>query len=279
MKPLAYEQFEELERDHWWFRGRRHVYSQLLRDHLGGRTPERILDIGSGVGGFLAELDALGDELAYTEVDAAALTRCRARGFGSGVRATANALPFRDESFDLICLFDVVEHLQDDRGAIDEVLRVLRPGGTLLISVPAHPWLFSRNDLVAGHHRRYTRASLRQLCRIPGLYLDRCTYTNVALFPSIAAFLLAAKALDKLGFVGGSKERTNLSWRLPRLIDRACYGLFCAELGISRRVDVPLGHSIVAIGRREEYRGRPIVLRPQRPAETRTATRCVSPTA
>lgn len=280
MRPRAFEEFEALERDHWWFRGRRRVYVELLRDALAGERPLRVLDAGAGVGGFLDELAALGGELVHSELEPAALARCRARGHGRGVRASVEALPFRDESFDLVCLFDVLEHADDDRAVAAEVARVLRPEGLLVATVPAHPWLFTKNDRVAGHRRRYTRRALRLALALPELELLRCTYANALLFPAIAAFLLAARSAEALGLGGADPERTNLSWRAPRWCGELAYRAFSAELLLSRRLDLPLGHSLLALARRREATGHAVLLRPQRPAEMRSgAAARVSPTA
>lgn len=247
MRPKAFEQFLALEREHWWFRGRRAVYLELLRGALAERRPRRVLDVGAGVGGFLPELAALGQRVHFTECDRAALGAASARGVAHGVRASAEALPFRNESYDLVCLFDVIEHVVDDARALEEVARVLRPGGLAVLSVPAHPWLFSRNDRVAGHERRYTRAGLRSLISGAELQLVRCTYTNALLFPLIAPVVLGSKLLEPLV---PDSEHTNLSVRLPRALDELCFRAFRAELQVSRRWDLPLGHSLLAIARR-----------------------------
>ncbi len=249
MRPAAFEQFRALERDHWWFRGRRAVYLELLRGALEGRRARRVLDVGTGLGGFLPELAGLGHALHFTELDAEAARAALGRGGAVGVRARAEALPFADESHDLVTLFDVVEHADDDGRVLEEAARVLRPDGTLLLSVPAHPWLFSRNDEVAGHRRRYTRRGLAELVEGADLRLVRCTYANALLFPAIAATVLALKAVEPLL---PRSEHTNLSWRLPRPLDELCFQAFRAELALSRRVDLPLGHSLLVIARREE---------------------------
>ena len=82
MNSSAFEQFKALEESHWWFRGRRRIYLELLRGVLGGRRPARVLDIGSGVGGFLSQLDELGDGLIFTDLNADALNQCRSGGVG-----------------------------------------------------------------------------------------------------------------------------------------------------------------------------------------------------
>lgn len=261
MRPAAFEQFARLEREHWWFRGRRRVYLELLRGALGGTAPRRVLDVGAGVGGFLEELGALGGALHCTERDPEAARLCRERGLARCLRADATALPYADESFDLVTLFDVLEHLDDDRAALGEVLRVLAPGGLVLVSAPAHPWLFSQNDVVAGHRRRYTRGGLRARFEESGLHLVRLTYANALLFPAIALFLLGSRCFGRLGVARTDREHTNLSWSLPPFAHELAYRAFCAELALSRRADLPWGHSLVAIAQRRDIELTPLPAR------------------
>ena len=267
MRPEAYEQFERLERGHWWFRGRRRVYLELLREALGSARPQRLLDLGSGVGGFLEELEGLGEEVVHSELDPGALACTAERGARHGVRADATALPFEDMSFDLVCLFDVLEHVRDDGSALREVLRVLSPGGYALLSVPAHPWLWSENDRVAEHERRYTRRGLIERLGASGLVLERCTYANMALFPAIAPFPVTTEAARRVRLA--PRGATNLSLPWPRSLDALCYRLFVGELALSRRWDLPLGHSLLAIARRKDLAVTPLAKRAQL---ARTAT-------
>ena len=251
MDALAHRQFRELERDHWWFRGRRRVYLGLLRHHLGGTRPRRILDVGAGAGGFLPGLAELGEEVAAVDLDPAAASRCHRRGPGAGLAADGQRLPFRDGSFDLVCLFDVLEHLDDDRAALGEAARVLRPGGLCFLSVPAHPFLYAANDRISGHRRRYTRDRVRQRIAECGLQLERCTGSNCLLFPLIAPAVLAARVVEAAARgLGREAGYTNLSWPLPRPGHALLYRAFAAELPLARRFDLPLGHSIAAIARR-----------------------------
>jgi len=251
MDRRAYEQFLTLEQSHWWFRGRRTVYLGLLDHHLDER-PRRVLDLGSGVGGFLEGLGRLGGRVDAVDDDTDSLRRCAERGFRSGVLADGYRLPFRDESYDLVCLFDVLEHLDDDAAALREVRRVLRPGGRVFLSVPAYPWLYANNDRVAHHRRRYTRAGLRRLFEQADLALERNTHANVLLLPVIAPIVLALKAVEALFLRGrGSSQHTNLSWPLPSAVHTLLHAVFAAELPFARRMDLPFGHSIAAIARRD----------------------------
>jgi SAM-dependent methyltransferase len=248
MQTLAYAQLAELESRHWWFRARRKVCVGLLREHLSGTRPRRILDLGAGVGGFLDELASLGDEVCYTELRAELIRASRERGHERGLVASAEALPFRTASFDLVCLFDVLEHVEDEARALAEIRRVLAPGGTLFLHVPAHQILFANNDRQSGHHRRYGRRRLRRALAGAGFTVARLTFTNALLFPLIAPLVLGLRCFEELG-LAARKRYTNLSWSNPPFLARALESAFACELHLSRRCDLPLGHSLAAIAR------------------------------
>lgn len=248
MEAAAYRQFRDLEERHWWFRGRRTVYLGLLRHQLGGLRPKRVLDLGCGVGGFLAGLAQIGERVLPTDMDRASLAICRERGFPA-VLSDGYALPFADEGFDLVCLFDALEHIPDEARALSEVARVLAPGGRVVISVPAYQFLYANNDRVARHCRRYTRARLRQALESAGFALERNTHTNVFLFPLILPAVLLLKAYESVR-PGPPSERTNLTLPLPAPLQGLLWSIFAAELPFSRHLDWPAGHSILAIAKK-----------------------------
>ena len=255
MEPLAFEQFETLERNHWWFRGRRRVYLGLIERHLGGTPIERALDLGAGAGGFLPGLARLARRVWPADSDPRSLAACGRRELPANVaapiRSSCEALPFEDSSFDLVCLFDVLEHIDDDIACLREVRRVLRPGGSLFASVPAYPALYSGNDRIADHKRRYTRSCLANALEQAGLGIERNTHTNVLLFPLILPAVLATKTWELAFERGQQSKRTNLSWPLPGFAHALLYRAFAAELPLSARIDLPLGHSIAAIAKRK----------------------------
>jgi SAM-dependent methyltransferase len=250
MEAAAYRQFRVLEERHWWFRGRRAVYLGLVRHHLGSARPRRVLDLGCGVGGFLAGLAELGERVVPTDLDRASLAHCKERGFGLGVVSDGYALPFADRSFELVCLFDALEHIPDEARALSEVARVLAPGGHVVASVPAYPFLYANNDRVARHCRRYTRASLARALAGAGLELERNTHTNVFLFPLILPTVLLLKLWERLLQRRPDPERTNLSVPIPASVQSLLYRVFAAELFFTCRFDWPAGHSILAIARK-----------------------------
>jgi SAM-dependent methyltransferase len=250
MDAFAYRQFIDFEHGHWWFRGRRAVYLGLLKHHLAGARLRRVLDLGCGVGGFLPGLSELAEHVYPADLDRGSLAHCRTRGFPMGVVADGYALPYRDGSFDLVCLFDALEHIPDEHRALVEVARVLAPGGRVILSVPAYPFLFANNDRVARHQRRYTRASLAAVLTRAGFELERNTHTNVLLFPLILPAVLALKTIERLFRIAPDPERTNLTVPMPAFLHGLLARTFAAELAISRRWNWPAGHSILAIARK-----------------------------
>lgn len=250
MDPKAYRQFLELERSHWWMRGRRRVCFGLLRHHLEERKPARVLDLGCGNGGFLPGLAELGERVFPADISLDSLGHCSERGFPAGVVSDGYALPYADESFDLVCMFDAIEHIPDDHRVMREVARVLRPDGICFVSVPAYQFLFANNDRIAQHQRRYTRATLRTVYDQAGLGVERLSHMNVFLFPLILPAVLAIKVGEKYLPHREEARHTNLSWPLPRFVNRILAGVFAAELPFTRRFNWPVGHSIAAIGRK-----------------------------
>lgn len=178
-------QTHEVEDAHWWYRGRRCVLNGVL-ETLAPAPMSRILDAGCGSGRNMLELSRFGQviglELAPTSVEAA-----RRREVGQVVAGSLASQPFPDDHFDLAASLDVLEHLDDDRGALGELRRVVRPGGLLLVTVPAYGWLWSSHDEVNHHRRRYTLDSLLGAARGEGWEPVRTTHFNSVLLPAAMA--------------------------------------------------------------------------------------------
>lgn len=170
-----------LEDRHWWYAARR----ALLRRELAGvRADGPALDVGAAGGGntrVLRELGWRAFALEYSETGSAI---ARSRGLGV-VRADAQRLPFRDGCARAAIAFDVIEHLDDDAAAVGELHRVLSPGSTLLIAVPADPTLWSAHDEAVGHKRRYTRETLTKVVEGAGFSIDQLWSWNVLLKPAV----------------------------------------------------------------------------------------------
>lgn len=249
MDHVAYRQFLELERDHWWFQGRRRCYFAILEHYLGNLRGLNVVDVGCGMGGMLPELKRFGEPVGI-DADLESIRICRERGFTRSFVGGGAELPLRDGSQDLVTLFDCLEHLEDDRRALAEIRRVLRRGGHAFFSVPAYQFLYSNNDRVAHHFRRYTRGELVAKVRGAGLAVVKATYVNVALFPAILPAVLALKAKERL-FPKPDDTRTNLSLKPPRWANKLLAGVFGGEGRLLRHVSAPFGHSLALLARKD----------------------------
>jgi SAM-dependent methyltransferase len=165
--------------EHEWgtapeFVGPRHeLRERLLLDLFLSASPGRqVLNGGAGQGTLSRKLAQLGFDVTSTDVSPAAVGVLRS--VGSALEADLTSLPFSDESFDAVVLGEVLEHIEDDRRALREVRRVLRPAGVVALSVPANPRLYGSSDVWAGHVRRYTRKGLLESCESSGLRVHRC---------------------------------------------------------------------------------------------------------
>jgi SAM-dependent methyltransferase len=158
MDRLLELQTHELEERHWWYRGRRRILGELMR-RLALPPGVEILDAGCGSGRNMVDLARLGT-VTGLEISDVSFERARERGVGEVVRGSITELPLPDVRFDLAVCLDVIEHIDDDLRALRELHRVVRPGGTLLVTVPAYQWLWSEHDVINHHKRRYTRRTL-----------------------------------------------------------------------------------------------------------------------
>lgn len=245
MDKAAYDQFVKLEEDHFWFRGRRSIFLDVLDRHFRDRGPVRVVEVGCGAGGFLPRLDGLGTSIGIElEGDLAALSHSRSGA--PTVCADAYELPLADGSHDLVCLFDALEHMPDEDQVLREVHRVLRPGGVAFFSVPAYQFLYANNDRVAHHCRRYTRRSLASAVHRNGFEPRRLTYFNTLLFPAILPAVLLGKLRER---VFGLKDpnKTNLSWRPPQMVNSFLTAIMSSERKLLRRMNFPIGHSLIGV--------------------------------
>src|SRR5947209_905957 len=160
MDPALYEQHFRLENHHWWFVGRRQLVLQQLARH-GGSSPGPILDLGCGTGGMLPHLQRFSAAIGLDSAEEAA-AGCRRRGVPF-VLGWGSRLPFESGAFGTVAALDVIEHVPDDLAILREMFRVLRPGGLLLITVPAYQFLWSQHDVFNHHQRRYRRRGLKRL--------------------------------------------------------------------------------------------------------------------
>jgi ubiquinone/menaquinone biosynthesis C-methylase UbiE len=242
LNPEEYGRMYEREDSYWYFQGRRAIISGLLRRNLPIKSrPLRVLDVGCGTGLMLEHLQGLGQRPVGLDKHELALSFCRKRGAKSLLRADVTRLPFRDDSFDVILALDLIEHVEDDRGLLDEFRRVTSRGGRAMITVPAHPFLWSEHDEALHHIRRYRRGPFLELLREAGFRPVRYTYAISLLFGPIVVF----RQLQRL-FKGRDRPKTDLIV-LPRALNRLLIELLRLEGAFLRRANLPVGVSIFAL--------------------------------
>ena len=179
----------ELDDRHWWYRGRRRIIGAEL-DRLPLPPGAEVLDAGCGSGRTLEELARYG-EVHGIELDEGAASVARERGCGEVLVGRLEELPWGDGYFDLITCLDVIEHTPDDRVTLRELRRVCKPGGFLLVTVPAYQGLWSTHDVANHHYRRYSRGRLRAAAEESGWRVRRMTSFNGLLLAPAAGVRLA----------------------------------------------------------------------------------------
>jgi SAM-dependent methyltransferase len=242
VNKAEYSRMHGAEERQWWYVGMRALSQALLAPALPTR-PLVCLDAGCGTGGNLERLSRLGSALGV-DLAEEALAFCRGRGV-TVVCGSVLSLPVRTESVDLVTSFDVLYHrwVTDDRAAVREMARTLKPGGLLLIRVPALKMLWGAHDDVVHSRHRYARGEVETLVREAGLSVVRTTYGNFFLFP----LLLARRSLDRLLGRRGSDVGF-----LPAPFEWLFRWLLLAEAQLVRRgVPLPIGASVFALARKD----------------------------
>jgi SAM-dependent methyltransferase len=238
MERAVYDAMAELDQRHWWYRARREVIAALIRRRACPPANARVLEVGCGTGHNLNMLAQFGSVDAI-EVDESARELAQQR-LGHAVLDARlpelRGVPERD--YDLVAAFDVVEHIPDDVAAITAMARCLKPGGQLVLTVPAHQWMWSAHDVVNHHQRRYSKSKLKRLIDRSPLRVCAIGYFNSLLFPLAIAERLASRL--------SGRENADLS--LPSApLNQAFERVFAAERRLIGRVPLPPGLSLFAV--------------------------------
>jgi SAM-dependent methyltransferase len=242
MKENTYPILYAVEQSHWWFIGRRRILARFVEQicrQVTDRRP-RILDVGCGTGANLLMLSQFG-QAEGVDVSEDALAFCRARGLDQVKLGAAEALPYADGTFDLVTGLDVVEHLDDDLAGLKEMRRVLRPGGRVLLFVPAFMFLWGLQDDVSHHRRRYRLPELRRVLEQAGFEVERSTYANITFF---APILLGRKLMRLTGIKTESENNINV----PAL-NGVLGAILGAESTVLRYLNLPFGVSGLCVAR------------------------------
>jgi len=241
MDAREHERLAHFEEWYWWHRGRRAIVQRLLARHAPSTA--RILDVGCGTGATTLGLRQFGAVVGM-DIGGRALEVARERGI-SVARASAAQLPARSDSFDLVVALDVLEHLEDDVAAAREMRAALRPGGLLLATVPAYPFLWSGHDEALGHRRRYRRRQLLGVLERAGFEVVLCSYAMSSILPAAIVVRLAERWARR-----GPPRRESGYIAVPAPINRLLSWITSTESHLLRWITLPFGLSLAVVARR-----------------------------
>lgn len=242
MEPRVYVDHLEREESHWWFRARREVLEQVLRERLPPVSGRTLLDVGCGTGGNLQMLRQFGAVEGF-ESEAFAVDAARKKNPGLTVHHGALPEGMPAGTWDVVTMFDVLEHLQTPEQALPAIRSHLKRDGTLVVTVPAWPALWSEHDELNHHFRRYTPELLRAQLTGAGFRIDYESFYNSLLFPLVAAARLAERLRG-----AAPKGQSDLH-KTPGFADRIFYELFRLERRVVPKRALPIGVSLLAIAR------------------------------
>jgi len=242
MDRSVYQRLDQLEGEHWWFCARRKIISAVIRRFAPKKQSLRVLEAGCGTGGNLQMLSRFGQIEAFELDDEARKIAQSKMPIDVKPGMLPDQIPFRAGSFDVVTAFDVLEHVEQDVESLNKLGQQLAPGGRLIMTVPALPWLWSHHDETHHHFRRYTKSSLDETLRKAGLEPVRISYFNTLLFPMIAGLRLVRK---KLGLAEGTDDA--MPGKFANAVLKMVFG---AESSLVPHMALPIGVSLMAVAER-----------------------------
>ncbi len=262
-QPAAPAITELPEDQHWWFATRTWSLMNLLdatvwsRAERGARPSGTldVLDLGCGAGNMIHHLSRYGN-VKGVDVDARPVAMAQARGYDVRQGDVTSDVPFPDESFDLVTVLDVIEHVDNDEGVLRQAHRVLRPGGSLTITTPAFQWLWSYNDVLNGHRRRYTPRELRERLELRGFRVRRMTFGFFFVFPLSAPLLLLRNWLGQKQHLSShhfEQEAYQVEMEpVSPWLNQLLRGVGRVEAALVARVDLPIGTSLMCVAEKRK---------------------------
>lgn len=248
MQKYEYARIAERESFYFWNIGRREILQEALSRHLAKKRQLEILDMGCGPGGNFSILSEFGSVIGL-DVSEEALKFARKYNFAKLVLGDGNKLPFGNNSYDLVTSLDVLEHLVDDRKAMGEIFRVLKPGGFFLVSVPAHPWLWSDHDEAMGHKRRYSQKEILSKLREAGFdVMEKSHFVTMAV--PVNLFRLMREKIFHRFFPQKRRKIDTYDVVFSKKINSFLLFILRCEKKIIRYFSFPCGSSIFVIAKK-----------------------------
>jgi SAM-dependent methyltransferase len=237
---------------HWWFSTRTKGLLRVVDACAAPGAGRPVLDVGCGAGNMMHHLARYGRVVGVDSFDKP-LVVCRQRGYDPQL-APAERLPYADDAFGLVALLDVVEHCADDGAVLRECYRVCAPGGSLAVTAPAFAWLWTDNDTINGHKRRYTAAQLRSALESAGFAPQRISYAFFLVFP-LAAGLLVLRRLTGRRQAVATPRADDDAYQVEMeptgaFLNALLSGLGNVEAALLGHANLPVGTSLVALARK-----------------------------
>lgn len=241
---------QQLEEDrHWWFASRTRALLNMMDREVPSRDL-KVLDVGCGAGNMIHHLSRYG-QVKGVEIDPRPVAVAHRRGYDVDLGDATQGLNYQDASFDTVSALDVIEHNEDDMSILREMHRVLKPGGHAVITVPAFMWLWSHNDDINAHLRRYTAAELRRKLQEAGFRMRRMTYNNFFVFPMAAALILLRRGSDSQPELAShhlSEDEYQVEMEpVSPALNAILTVVGWVEAQVLRLLSLPVGTSIIAI--------------------------------
>lgn len=242
MEEREYEILFRVEQEHFWYQALHKSIIETVNELFPKRSEIKILDAGCGTGFLLQKLQMMGSAFGF-DLSENALEFCSQRQLKNISRATALQLPFEADTFDALISADVLYHrdVPEDRKALLEFYRVLKPGGSLILNLPAFEFLRSAHDVAIHTARRYKKKQMEILLRSCGFKMNRCYYRNCLLFP----FMALSRLLRKRHAEKNPESDVSLP---PPFINKLLTKILFADDWFSKRVHLPAGLSVFCVG-------------------------------
>jgi SAM-dependent methyltransferase len=245
--PHYFPTLAAVERKHYWFAARREVVRDVLRATVPDLGRRALFDLGCGSGGLLHFLGESGVPLAGAcDVYLESLQLVRRRVEAPLVLVDEGRFPPLAPGYTLVSLFDVLEHIDDDLGTLRHLFDVLEPGGVLVLTVPAHPFLFDEMDTIAHHRRRYRRAELGDKLRAARFEIRRLSHFMAPLVPLVALRWLVRALPGRRS----ATERRRAELRVTPVLNGLMRAALRLERPLVRASLLPFGSSLIAVAAR-----------------------------
>ncbi len=244
MNAEDYSVMYRVEKEYWWFAGKRYLLSLLLKKYIGNKNNLKILDVGCGTGIIMKMLGSYGKVYGIDSSDVA-LNFCRKRGIKNIKKADVCKIPYREGEFDLVTALNVLYHknVKDDFKAISEMHRVLKPGGIFIMTESAMKCLFGKHDIRHYGARRYSKKELLMKLKKAGFKIEKITFFNFIFFPF-------AYISRKLGNLMNLPVKSDVDLDINPLLNNFLKIIFKAEIFFIKYMDYPFGINIACACRK-----------------------------